>query len=216
MNQLLTKYYLQLSLGLAFSAAALWTLVVLFGFTSLEASGADATAAALGLVVCFLVVFLAAVLVSGFYDVWRGTRAEEALETALWAAPVQRERLGFVLLAGSLLLLVSGATGTLTQPAWLAISSVLLFGGGLMLVGSALRDEVGPARPFHRHLKRKEAQRKEAERQAAQRQMEEKQEEAGTEAEAPEEEASGDPEEKEDDTFQREDDPPAARANEAS
>ena len=172
MRELLTKYYLQLALMLAFGAAALWSLVVLFGFTSLETAGADATAAALGLVICFLVVFLSVVLACGAYDVWRGAKAEEALETAIWAAPVQRERLGFVLMAGGLLLLVSGATGTTGTPGWPAISGVLLFAGGAMLVGSALRDEVGPSRPFHQHLKRKKAEqaavrRREAEKEKA-------------------------------------------------
>lgn len=167
MNELLTKHYLRLALAVALSAAALWALVVLFGFTSLEAGDADTTAAALGLVICFLVTFLTAVLACGVYDVWRGTKAEEALETALWAAPVQRERIGFVLMAGSLLLLVSTATGAIVQPVWPALSGILLFGGGLVLVGFALRDDLGPSRPFHRHLQKKEAQRRKAKAEQA-------------------------------------------------
>lgn len=187
MNELLTKHYLPLALVVALSAAALWALVVLFGFTSLEAGSADTTAAALGLVICFLVTFLVAVLASGVYDVWRGTKAEEALETALWAAPVQRERIGFVLMAGSLLLLVNAATGAIAQPLWPALSGILLFGGGLVLVGTALQDEVGPDRPFHRHLQKKEAKRREAQRRKAEAKQAEEQadeEHTGTEQEA--------------------------------
>lgn len=193
MNELLTKYYLQLALGVAFLAAALWALVALFGFTSLEATGADATAAALGLVICFLVTFMAAVLGSGVYDGWRGRTVEEAPETVLWAAPVQRERMGFALMAGSLLLLVSAATGAIAQPLWPALSGILLFGGGLVLVGSALQDAVGPDRPFHQHLNKKEAERKDAQRKKAEKEKREAErgETSGGETSGGEEHAQG-------------------------
>ena len=191
MHELLTKYYLRLALLVALSAAALWALVALFGFTGLEAAGADATAAALGLVICFLVAFLAVVLGCGVYDVWRGAEAETALETALWAAPVQRERIGFVLMCGGLLLLVSAATGSIAQPGWPAISALLLFGGGGVLVVSALRDDLGPDRPFHQHLRKKAQQRREAEKREAEKRKAEERAAEEQKSEADDDESNG-------------------------